>query len=118
MRMDLRAYLRDGLGAAPFDEAGVAAAPATRGVYFLYRDHRVIYIGVAVHGTGIRQELQKHLSGAYGARTRTATAFDFEQTRHPVVARSEYLAAHMARHRGQLPRCNQQESPTFKGDHP
>jgi hypothetical protein len=118
MRVDLRAYLRDGQGAAPFDEAGVAAAPATSGVYFLYREHRVLYIGVAVHGTGIRQELEKHLSGAYGARTRTATAFDFEQTRDPVVARGEYLAAHRAQYGGRLPRYNKTESRIFQGDQP
>jgi hypothetical protein len=113
MRVEMRAYLQHGLDAAPFDQAGVATAPATRGVYFLYHRYRVLYIGVAVHGTGIRQELEKHLSGAYGPRTRMATAFDFEPTRDPVVARSQYLAAHSARYRGQLPRCNDDESRTF-----
>lgn len=91
---------------AAFTDSTVSSAPTTSGVYFLYRDARLIYIGIAVHGTGIRQELAKHLSGAHGDRTRTATAFRFEQTRDPVVASREYLLAHMAQHRGRAPLCN------------
>jgi hypothetical protein len=106
---DLRAFLSTGLTAAPFKEAFVAVAPPTSGVYFLYRHDRVIYIGIAVQGSDIRQELEKHLSGAYGPCTSSATAFDFEETRDPVVASREYLRAHMAQHRGCLPSCNERE---------
>ncbi len=102
----LRAFLSGGLNAPPFNEAFIAMAPDRSGVYFLYRHDRLVYIGIAVHGTGIRRELEKHLSGAYGARTATATAFDFEETRDPVVASREYLLAHMAQHRGRLPPGN------------
>jgi hypothetical protein len=105
----LRAFLSGGLTAPPFNETFIALAPETSGVYFLYHHDRVIYIGIAVHGTGIRQELEKHLNGVYGSRTCGATAFDFEETRDPVVARREYLVAHMAQHRGRLPRCNERE---------
>jgi hypothetical protein len=89
-----------------FSEATVACAPASSGVYFLYRGERLIYIGIAVHGTGIRQELEKHLAGRHGPRTRAATAFEYELTRDPVVASREYLLAHMAHNRGRLPLCN------------
>jgi hypothetical protein len=89
-----------------FNESTVSSAPTTSGVYFLYREARLIYIGIAVHGTGIRQQLEKHLSGAYGERTRAATAFRFEETRDPVVASREYLLEHMAEHRGRPPLCN------------
>ena len=89
-----------------FDEASVAAAPAAAGVYFLYCGERLLYVGIAVHGTSIRQELEKHIKGEYGARTRAATAFEYEQTRDPVVASREYLLAHMAQNRGRLPPCN------------
>jgi hypothetical protein len=94
-----------------FNEATVAAAPPCSGVYFLYQGERLIYIGIAVHGTGIRQQLEKHLNGHYGARSRAATAFEYEQTRDPVVASHEYLLAHMARNRGRLPLCNRTEAP-------
>jgi hypothetical protein len=89
-----------------FGEATVVFAPASPGVYFLYRGERLIYIGIAVHGTGIRQELEKHLAGRYGPRTRAATVFEYELTRDPVVASREYLLAHMAQNRGRLPLCN------------
>lgn len=111
---DPRAFLSTGLTAAPFEEAFVAAAPATSGVYFLYHRYRVIYIGLAVQGTGIRQELVKHLGGAYGPRTCSATAFDFEETRHPVAASREYLRAHMTQHRGRLPWCNERDGQSFQ----
>jgi hypothetical protein len=92
-----------------FNEATVAAAPPSSGVYFLYQRERLIYVGIAVHGTGIRQQLEKHLNGHYGTRTRAATAFEYEQTRDPVVASREYLLAHMARNHGRLPLCNRSD---------
>lgn len=104
----LRAFLSGSVTAPPFSEPFIAVAPQSSGVYFLYRSHRLIYIGIAVHGTGIRQELEKHYNGVYGPRTSSATAFDFEETRDPVVASREYLAAHMAQHRGRLPWCNEE----------
>lgn len=59
---ELRKLLSGCVDAPPFREAFVVDAPALPGVYFLYRQHEVIYIGIAVHGTGIRQQLEKHLS--------------------------------------------------------
>jgi len=53
----LRAWFSTGLAAAPFEEAFVAAAPATSRVYFLYRHHRVIYIGVVS-----REYLRAHMA--------------------------------------------------------
>ena len=99
-------FLSAGLTASPFNEAFVARVPQASGVYFLYRQYRLLYIGIAVHGTGIRAELEKHLGGVYGLRTRAATAFDFEETRDPVVVSREYLQAHRAQFRGRLPSCN------------
>jgi hypothetical protein len=83
--------------ATPFTAEHVAAAPAASGVYFLYRRQRLAYIGVAVHGSCIRQELDYHLRGSYGPRTQAATAFRYELTRHPIVAQHEYLRLQKAR---------------------
>jgi hypothetical protein len=113
MQTSLRAFLSGGRTAPPFNEAFIEAAPQASGVYFLYRHDRVIYIGIAVHGTGIREELRKHREGIYGVRTRAATAFDYEETRHPVVASREYLLAHMAQHRGRLPVGNRSVDAAF-----
>jgi hypothetical protein len=94
-----------------FNEAAVAMAPASPGVYMLYQRERLIYIGIAVHGTGIRQQLEKHFAGRYGPRTRAATSFEYEVTRDPVLASREHLLAHMARNRGRLPICNRADGP-------
>ena len=96
-------------GAAPlaFREEQVALAPDETGVYFLYRRERLIYIGVAVQASGIRQEVQRHLEGRYGPGTVASTSFDFEACRDPVVARSEYLRAYRQRNGGRLPPCNE-----------
>jgi hypothetical protein len=99
-------FLIAGHSAAPFTPEEVALAPAAPGVYFLYRNERLIYIGIAVHGSGIRQELERHLRGIYGTGTRAATSFDYELTRDPVVVSAQYLQAHMARHGGRLPSFN------------
>src|SRR3990172_7692213 len=87
----------------PFTVEHLVAAPVATGVYFLYRNERLIYIGVAVHGTGIRQELHNHLRGSYGAGTQGATAFRYELTRDPVVAKHEYLRIHQAAYGGGPP---------------
>lgn len=92
--------------ATPFEDNHIGLAPEETGVYFLYRHGRVIYIGVAVHGSGIRQELERHRQGTYGPATQVATSFDYELTRDPVVASGEYLRLHMARHGGRVPSCN------------
>jgi hypothetical protein len=92
--------------ATPFTADQVALAPAATGVYFLYRRGRVIYIGVAVYGSTIRQELERHLHGIYGTATKAATSFDYELTRDAIVASREYLRMHQAGHGGRLPACN------------
>lgn len=119
MKRALRVQLREAaatpfFAAAPsgasFTQEEVALAPAAPGVYFLYRNERLIYIGIAVHGTGIRQELESHLQGIYGPGTQAATSFDYELTRDPVVVSEQYLRAHMSRHAGRLPSCNARET--------
>jgi hypothetical protein len=95
--------------ATPFTPEHLALAPAGTGVYFLYRGERLIYIGVAVHGTGIRDELESHLRGSYGAATQGASAFGYELTRDPVVAKHEYLRMHKRAFGGRLPACNTAE---------
>ena len=89
----INAFLLPALPAAalqtqPFREESVALAPEETGVYVLFNAERVVHVGIAVHGTSIRLELERHLSGLYGG---TATAFAYEVTRDPVVARAEYL---------------------------
>ena len=115
LRMRLREpaigpFIAAGQTAAAFTREEVAAAPALPGVYFLYRAEHLVYIGIAVHGSGIRQELQAHLQGLYGRGTQAATSFRYELTRDPVVVSGQYLQAHRAQHGGRLPFFNARES--------
>lgn len=103
----LRPYLTPTFAADPFTDAAIAMAPAQPGVYMLYRSGRLIYIGMAVRGSGIRAELEAHQRGAYGECTQRASAFDYEVSANPLAAQRAYLRAHMARYGGRLPPCNE-----------
>jgi hypothetical protein len=90
----------------PFTDAAIDLAPDAPGIYLLYQNGRLIYIGAAVNGAGIRQELLSHRSGAYGECTRDATAFLYELARDPLALQRRYLAAHRVRYAGRVPPCN------------
>ena len=105
----LRLVIDEVAAAWPFTHAAVDMSPASAGVYLLYRNGRLIYVGLAVHGSGIRQELASHLAGAHGECTRNATAFTYELARDPRALHQRYLAAHRARCDGGLPPCNEYE---------
>jgi hypothetical protein len=105
----LRPVVEEALTAWPFSDAAIDLSPAAPGVYLLYRDGRLIYIGVAVNGAGIRQELESHRRGAYGECTRSATAFLYELARDPRARHRHYLSAHRERYGGRLPACNEHE---------
>lgn len=93
----------------PFTEAAVDLSPAAPGVYLLYQNGRLVYIGLAVNGSGIRQELESHRCGARGAGTRDATAFLYEPAPDPRALHERYLGAHRDRYCGRLPAGNEAE---------
>jgi hypothetical protein len=90
-----------------FHARNVAEAPAVPGVYLLYRGHRVIYIGVAVAGTTIRERLRYHLRGGGGPCTHSATQFDYEGAADPLPLYGHYLAVYLEASGGLLPDCNE-----------
>jgi hypothetical protein len=104
---ELRPVVDEVAVAWPFTEAAIDLSPAAAGVYLLYKDGRLIYVGLAVNGAGIRQELESHRRGAYGACTREATAFLYELARDPRALHRRYLAAQRARYGGRLPPGNE-----------
>ena len=91
----------------PFTDAAIDLSPAAPGVYLLYQNGRLLYIGLAVNGSNIREELASHQRGAHGERTRDATAFVYELAPDPRALHRRYLSAHRARHGGRLPPCNE-----------
>lgn len=90
----------------PLDAQSVAAAPASPGVYLLYRGHRLIYIGLADAGSTIRQCLRHHLRGDGGLCTQAATEFDYETSADPAPLYRHYLAVYVHTTGGLLPECN------------
>jgi len=93
----------------PFADAAIELSPAAPGVYLLYQNGRLLYIGLAVNGSSIREELASHQRGAYGERTRDATAFLYELGQDPRALHRRYLAAHRMRYGGRLPAGNERE---------
>ena len=93
---ELRPVIDEAAVAWPFTDAAVDISPTAPGVYMLYKEGRLIYIGLAVNGSGIRQELESHRRGAHGAPTRDATAFLFQITADPVGLHRRYVEAYRA----------------------
>lgn len=81
----------------------ISGAPAAPGVYLLWENDEVIYIGTTRGESSIRSRLQDH----YARRTQPhdATHFSWEITTRPREREAELLGEfHIANSR--LPRCN------------
>lgn len=92
--------------AIAFTETNVERAPVSRGVYFLSRANRVIFIGVASDGTSIREELLRHLRGERGPCTRAASEFEYDSSPNPRALYYFYLESYLGRTGGLPPECN------------
>ena len=103
---ELRPVVNELASAWLFAGPAIDVSPTEPGVYLLYRDGRLIYIGVAVNGASIRQELARHLGGARGDCTREATAFAYELTPDPRARYRRYLSMHRERHGGRRALAN------------
>ena len=92
----------------PFSEDDIDHAPEEAGVYALYREDSLIYIGRAEGGlsmTTIRARLKNHQAGRFGPLTKAATHFRCEVRCDPVARERELLREYERLH-GQLPCCN------------
>lgn len=86
----------------PFDDERVAMAPDKPGVYFLYRHSRVLFIGLAPKGSGIRRELVRRL-----ADMSEATAFDCVACDDPLPLYRKCMVRYVEEHH-RLPEQNHQ----------
>ena len=59
----------------PLHARDITIAPASPGLYLLYRGHRLIYISLAAGGATIQEWLRYHLRGG-SACTRAASQFE------------------------------------------
>lgn len=90
----------------PFTGALIAAAPEEAGVYLLWQDGDVIYIGRAQgRDTTIRSRLIDHFSGREGPCTRSTTHYGWELVRDPAAREAQLLEEHRTKFQ-RPPRCN------------
>lgn len=76
------------------------------GVYVLWQDNEVIYIGRTGASTNIRACLLEHLEGARGNCTKVATHYSWEITIWDSARETELLSLFMRQNRRD-PRCQQ-----------
>lgn len=81
-----------------------AGAPEEPGVYGLWKDDELIFLGRATQASTIRACLVEHLAGACPC-TRQATHYTWELSLQPAAREAEVLREFQARF-GRLPRCN------------
>ena len=90
----------------PFNQSNIDAAPNVHGVYVLYDDDGIIYIGRAAgEGVSIRTRFRDHKSGREGSCTQNATRYAREQSNLAVAREVELLKWYKEKF-GRLPRCN------------
>jgi hypothetical protein len=91
----------------PFTRPVIEYAPHEQGgVYVLWAEDEVIYIGRTSRSTNIRACLLEHLEGKRGGCTRTATHYSWEITIWDAARETELLAI-FARENSSDPRCQQ-----------
>jgi hypothetical protein len=86
-----------------FTAAIVHGAPETGGVYALWQDAEMIYLG---HSGSIKVALLGHLQRNSPDCSRGATHYSWELSLQPAAREADLLEAFRKRH-GRLPRCNQ-----------
>lgn len=87
----------------PFTDANIKFSPDQPGVYALYENGPLIYIGHST--TSIRSRLQDHKAGREGGCTQVASDYKREVTSRP-AARERELLDEYYRQYGRLPKCN------------
>lgn len=90
-----------------FSKENIDNAPESGGVYALYQNGALIYIGRSKGGTtSIRSRLQDHFAGRDGKCTQLSAQYRREPCTNPVSRECELLDEYK-RSFGKLPRCNE-----------
>jgi hypothetical protein len=79
-----------------FDASSIPEVPASAGAYRLYRNARVIYVGMAGGGATLRSELRRHLRGDFGLPTQAATELEYREAPDALSAYQVYLEFHLS----------------------
>lgn len=86
--------------------AMVEAAPDEQGLYALWEDDELIYLGRASASGNIRERLIEHLSRRLCPCAEKATHYSWELSLRPATREVEILEQFLAEF-GRLPRCNE-----------
>ena len=90
-----------------FSDENLEKAPDQGGVYALYQNGQLIYIGRSKGGTTtISSRLKDHKAGRDGKCTQSADKYRHEPCSNP-VSREKELLAQFQKANGKLPRCNE-----------
>ena len=90
----------------PFTRKLVDGAPKDMGVYALWRDEKLLYIGRALGGsTTIFSRLEEHMRGSFCNCSREATHYSWEIQLQPIVRELELLQEQRDA-AGEVPPCN------------
>lgn len=82
-----------------FTRSNVELVPHVQGIYCLYADARLVYIGsTSLESTSLRTRLLRHLDGLAESGTEQATHFAIEVTDEPVEKRWLLLNAYFRNH--------------------
>ncbi|MGE5639891.1 MAG: hypothetical protein ACM30H_07325 [Clostridia bacterium] len=91
----------------PFTAKLIAVAPEHGGVYALWLDGSLIYLGHARGGAStIRSRLVDHYSGMVGVCSRRASHYSWEIAANPAARERELLEEYLRAHE-RAPRCNE-----------
>jgi hypothetical protein len=84
----------------------VEAAPDEQGLYALWEDDELIYLGRASASATIRERLLEHLGRRLCPCAEKATHYSWELSLRPAMREVEMLEEFLAEF-GRMPRCNQ-----------
>ena len=87
--------------------AMVDGAPDAHGLYALWEEEELVYLGRATGSTSIRARLIEHLERKLCPCAEKATHYSWELSLRPATREVELLQEHLARF-GRMPRCNEE----------
>ena len=88
-----------------FNDVIIAGAPGNAGIYALWQDDELIYVGRA---TAIRERLLEHFHRHLCPCTENATHYSWELSLNPAAREAQLLQEYQAKN-GRLPRCNEKK---------
>jgi hypothetical protein len=89
----------------PFSQLMISVMPAQPGVYALWGQDEIIYLGTTEPDVTLRDELARHYQGDYPMQISGIRAFQLEVTNSPDQRLHDLLSEHEKKH-GQLPLFN------------